>query len=100
NYRSKSVRRARFKKKPSSVELGLLRQAERPQLEVPAMVLLTLEKVLLALLPRAVMATMHTTMMRANMTAYSTAVGPSSRFRKFTTLCASFFITHDHFWNE
>src|SRR5204863_1577304 len=56
------------------------------QLEVPPMVLLTLEKVLLALLPSAVMATMHTTMIRASMTAYSTAVGPSSRFRKFTTL--------------
>src|SRR3954451_10427227 len=55
------------------------------QLEVPAMVLLTLEKVALALVPSAVMATMHTTMIRASMTAYSTAVGPSSRFRKFTT---------------
>src|SRR5438477_229024 len=58
----------------------------RAQLEVLAMVELTLEKVLLALVPRAVMATMHTTMIRASMTAYSTAVGPSSRFRKFTTL--------------
>src|SRR3954464_13990502 len=28
---------------------------------------------------------MQTTMIRASMTAYSTAVGPSSRFRKFTT---------------
>src|SRR5262249_15521552 len=42
------------------------------------MVVPTLEKVLLALLPRAVMAVMHTTMISANMTAYSTAVGPSS----------------------
>jgi hypothetical protein len=49
------------------------------------MVLLTLVKVLLALVPKAVMAVMHTTMIRASMTAYSTAVGPSSRFMKFTT---------------
>jgi hypothetical protein len=46
----------------------------------------TLVNVLLALLPRVVMAAMHTTMMRASMTAYSTAVGPSSRLRKFTKL--------------
>src|SRR5438067_256097 len=31
------------------------------------------------------MAAMQTTMMRANMTAYSTAVGPSSAFRNFTS---------------
>src|SRR5262245_9645992 len=55
------------------------------------MVLLTLAKVLLALVPSAVMATMHTTMIRASMTAYSTAVGPSSRFRKFTTPRVRFF---------
>src|SRR6516162_1457460 len=35
------------------------------------------------------MAVMHTTMIRASMTAYSTAVGPSSRFRKLTTRCAN-----------
>src|SRR6185437_7311432 len=33
------------------------------------------------------MAVMHTTTMRANMTAYSTAVGPSSFFKKLTKLC-------------
>src|SRR5438270_14036304 len=49
------------------------------------MVLETLVKVLLALVPRAVMAVMHTTIMRASMTAYSTAVGPSSRLTKSTT---------------
>jgi len=54
-------------------------------LEVLPMVLETLVKVLLALVPRAVMAVMHTTIIRASMTAYSTAVGPSSRFRKLTT---------------
>ena len=32
------------------------------------------------------MAAMHTTMIRANMTAYSTAVGPSSAFRNDTRL--------------
>src|SRR5438552_1442349 len=38
---------------------------------------------------------MHTTMIRASMTAYSTAVGPSSRFRKFTTAFFRFFsMTH------
>src|SRR6266511_466310 len=45
------------------------------------MVVPTLVKVLLALLPRAVMAVMQTTMIKASMTAYSTAVGPSSAFR-------------------
>src|SRR5438105_12477545 len=50
------------------------------------MVVATLVNVLLALVPRAVMAVMHTTMIRASMTAYSTAVGPSSRFKKLTTL--------------
>src|SRR5207302_746371 len=38
---------------------------------------------------RAVIAVMHTTMIRASMTAYSTAVGPSSRFRKLTTFSAN-----------
>src|SRR5438874_4372378 len=41
--------------------------------------------VVLALVPRVVMAPMQTTMIRASMTAYSTAVGPSSRFTKSTT---------------
>jgi hypothetical protein len=35
-------------------------------------------KTLLALEPSVEMAVMHTTTIRANMTAYSTAVGPSS----------------------
>src|SRR5262249_3203280 len=38
--------------------------------------------VLLVLEPRAAMAVMQTTMIRASMTAYSTAVGPSSSWRK------------------
>ncbi len=46
----------------------------------------TKEKVLLALEPRVVMAAMHTTTIRANITAYSTAVGPSSAFRNDTKL--------------
>src|SRR5947207_12016780 len=41
--------------------------------------------VVVALVPRVVMAPMQTTMIRASMTAYSTAVGPSSRFTKSTT---------------
>src|SRR5207253_5718440 len=44
----------------------------------------TNEKVLLALEPRVVMAAMQTTMIRASITAYSTAVGPSSAFRNDT----------------
>src|SRR6476646_6090330 len=44
----------------------------------------TLENVLLAFEPSVVMAAMHTTMMRASITAYSTAVGPSSFFTNST----------------
>src|SRR5438067_1310032 len=51
---------------------------------------LTVVKVLLALVPSAVIAVMHTTMIRASMTAYSTAVGPSSFFRKATRCCVNF----------
>src|SRR6266446_5852444 len=50
---------------------------------------LTVVKVWLALVPRAVIAAMHTTMIKASMTAYSTAVGPSSALRKLTTDCFS-----------
>src|SRR6516162_4535526 len=50
-----------------------------------ASLLLTVVKVALALVPRAVMATRQTTMMRASITAYSTAVGPSSLFRNLTS---------------
>src|SRR5690348_8481018 len=39
----------------------------------------------LAFLPRVVIAPMQTTMIKANMTAYSTAVGPSSLFKKSAT---------------
>src|SRR5436190_509838 len=47
------------------------------------------EKVALALVPIAVMAAMHTTMISASMTAYSTAVGPSSFFRNSTACLTS-----------
>src|SRR6188768_258465 len=43
-------------------------------------------KVSLAFEPRVVMAAMQTTMIRASITAYSTAVGPSSFFRNETRL--------------
>src|SRR5262249_3952623 len=43
-----------------------------------------LAKVSLAFLPRRVMAAMQTTTMRASITAYSTAVGPSSPFKNHT----------------
>src|SRR5437870_2835355 len=50
---------------------------------VPAAVFrATLLKTLLALPPSVVMALMHTTTISASITAYSTAVGPSSRLRK------------------
>src|SRR5712691_7341037 len=45
----------------------------------------TLLNTLLALPPRDVMAVTQTTTIRASMTAYSTAVGPSSVVRKRTT---------------
>src|SRR5438105_15729361 len=45
----------------------------------------TLLKVLLALEPIDVTATRHTTMIKASITAYSTAVGPSSALTKLTT---------------
>jgi hypothetical protein len=41
-------------------------------------------KVVLAFEPSVVIAPMQTTMIRANITAYSTAVGPSSPFKKST----------------
>jgi hypothetical protein len=54
------------------------------------MVLLTLVKVAFALVPRAVMAIRHTTMISDNITAYSTAVGPSSSLKKSSMLCMAF----------
>src|SRR5258708_12680925 len=53
------------------------------------MALPTFVKVPLALEPRVVIAVMQTTMIRASMTAYSTAVGPSSRFRNSTANCVN-----------
>ena len=52
-----------------------------------AMLRLVLLKVLLARLPSVVMAEMHTTTMRASMTAYSTAVGPSSSRKNSDRRC-------------
>src|SRR5207247_2390311 len=53
---------------------------------------LTVVKVLLALVPRAVIAAMQTTTIRASITAYSTAVGPSSRRSSSTVHCATRFM--------
>src|SRR5215813_9502077 len=61
------------------------------------MVLPTVPKVLLALVPRAVMAVMQTTMIRASITAYSTAVGPSSRLRNSATARVRFRMTSRSF---
>src|SRR6516162_5422056 len=52
----------------------------------------TVVNVLLAFVPSVVMATMQTTMISASMTAYSTAVGPSSLLTKFRTQDKTFFI--------
>src|SRR5207245_3938889 len=49
----------------------------------------TLVKVALALEPSVLMAVMQTTIIRASMTAYSTAVGPSSRLTKLTRCCVN-----------
>ena len=51
---------------------------------------LTVENVLFALPPRAVIAAIQTTTIRASITAYSTAVGPSSFFRNETMFLTSF----------
>src|SRR5690349_2652068 len=58
------------------------------------MALPTLVNVLLALEPNVLMAVMQTTMIRASMTAYSTAVGPSSRFKKSTANRVSLRMSH------
>src|SRR6516162_1732986 len=50
---------------------------------------LTVSNVVLAFCPRAVMVPMHTTMIRASITAYSTAVGPSSAFRNLSRFFAN-----------
>ena len=55
----------------------------RPQ-EDAVMAVPTEVNVELAFLPRVVIAPMQTTMISASMTAYSTAVGPSSRVRNST----------------
>jgi hypothetical protein len=47
-------------------------------------VLATVLNMALALLPMALMAARQTTMIKASMTAYSTAVGPSSDVRNST----------------
>jgi len=51
------------------------------QLDVVLMLLATYWKVLLVAEPRALMVTRQTTMIKASITAYSTAVGPSSFFK-------------------
>jgi len=56
------------------------------QLEAGLILEPTRLKVLFAFVPIAVTAAMQTTMIKASMTAYSTAVGPSSAFRKFTKI--------------
>src|SRR5208337_3844868 len=50
--------------------------------QLPVMPVPTAPKVLLTFVPRFVMIAMQATRIRASMTAYSTAVGPSSLVRK------------------
>jgi hypothetical protein len=47
----------------------------------------------LAFVPIVLIAVKQTTMISANITAYSTAVGPSSAIKNRTTLEANFFTT-------
>src|SRR5205807_1287828 len=61
----------------------------RPNYEPTLTALPTLVKVALALEPSVLMAVMQTTIIRASMTAYSTAVGPSSRLTKLTRCCVN-----------
>ena len=49
-------------------------------------------KVLLTLVPRVVTAPIETTMIKATMTAYSTAVGPSSLLRNLTNFSRKAFM--------
>jgi hypothetical protein len=58
---------------------------------------LTLPNLVSALVPIVVIVPMQTTMIRAIMTAYSTAVGPSSEIRNCLTLAAKFFIAEPLF---
>src|SRR5439155_1645308 len=62
------------------------------QLAIPPTALPTVVNVEFVLVPSVVMATMQTTIINASITAYSTAVGPSSRFRNVTM-----FFNMDHF---
>ena len=52
----------------------------------------TLLKVVEALVPMVRIAPKQTTTIKANITAYSTAVGPSSLFKKLLILAAKFFM--------
>jgi hypothetical protein len=52
----------------------------------------TLLKVVEALVPMVRIAPKQTTTIKANITAYSTAVGPSSLFKKLRILAAKFFM--------
>src|SRR5262249_29784784 len=69
---------------PTSTGTYSVRSWRKPAVDVASggaqepKALSTWAKVALALVPRAVMATRQTTMIRASITAYSTAVGPSS----------------------
>ena len=64
--------------------LGSAGEGRRNQLDVVLTALPTYWNVLLAMEPRKLIDDTHTTMMSANITAYSTAVGPSSAFRNAT----------------
>src|SRR5277367_739428 len=73
------IREANRGAKPAAAKRSSAQELE----PLTAVLRATLLKTALALEPRAVMAVMQTTTIRASMTAYSTAVGPSSAFMKF-----------------
>src|SRR2546425_286849 len=83
--------RAQIQRTPRGLSRGAFGRARADENQLPTLRALPVDvKVLLALLPRAGMAPMQTTMIRASITAYSTAGGPSSRCTKSTTNCPSF----------
>ena len=81
------IRTHGFRPEVIAVEPNALQAVQRPAFydDADPSLLPIVLNVVLAFVPSVVMAVMHTTTMRANITAYSTAVGPSSRRRKLAT---------------
>src|SRR5438445_12364120 len=89
--KTKTPRDGKFPSRGVNPSAGdaLVRKARPAQLPPLGRAFLTVVNVALAFCPNAVIVPMQTRMIRANMTAYSTAVGPSSAFRNLTTFLAN-----------